>query len=49
MFFKVITYSLKDTSLKFKGIFKVSFEEGGFVNLKLFKEGRNLRKFLNLR
>ena len=40
MFFKIIKHSLKDTSLNFrlalrfleiKGVFKVSFKEGGFV------------------
>ena len=49
MLFKVITHSLEDTSLKFKGIFKVSYEERGFANLKIFKGGRNSRKSLNLR
>ena len=57
MFIKVIKHSLKDTSLnlmslasfKCKGVFKVSFEEGGFVKLRIFKGERISRKALNLR
>ena len=41
MFIKVIKHSLKDTSLKFKGVFKVSFKEVVFVKLRIFKGGRN--------
>ena len=52
MFIKVNKHSLKDTSLnlsplaslKFKGVFKVSFKEGGFVKMIYFKGGRKSRK-----
>ena len=51
MFIKVNKHFLKDrslgrslASLKFKGVFKVSFKEGGFLKQRFFKGGRKSRK-----